>query len=226
MENEVSLAGRKVLVTAGPTWVALDKVRVITSVFSGNTGLSIAKAMADAGAEVLLLMGPGSAQVTSEDEERMCVERFRYFGELESLLESNLDEKRFDVIVHSAAVGDYEPAEMLDEKIPSGFDELQITLKPTRKLIRLIREKAPDAFMIQFKLETGKSEEELIEAAWRGLIDIGGDIVVANLLEGITADSHAAYVIDPERKVLGVNDKEELSRCVVSIVSASFEGKR
>lgn len=225
MSVELLLAGRRALVTAGPTWVPLDRVRVITSIFSGNTGLSIARAMALAGAEVTLLMGPGNAVLTPEDEESMQVRRFRYFNELESMLEEALEQSQFDVIVHSAAVADYEPAETLEEKIPSGFDELQITLKPTRKLVRGIRESAPGALLVQFKLETGKSEEELIDAAWRSLMDAGGELVVANLLEEITETGHRAYIIDPSRNVVHVNDKGELSERLVSIVSDTLKGK-
>ncbi len=223
MVNEVLLSGVKALVTAGPTWVALDRVRVITSIFSGSTGLSIARAFVKAGAEVIMLMGPGMAPVSSEDEDSMFFRRFRFFHEFESLLETTLDESRFDVIVHSAAVADYEPLEMRDEKIPSGFGELQISLKPTRKLIRVIRDKAPEAFLIQFKLETDMSEDELVDAAWRGLTDVGGDIVVANLLEEITGDSHHAYIIDPARSVFPVNDKDELSSRLVCIVSENMK---
>jgi phosphopantothenoylcysteine synthetase/decarboxylase len=213
--------GMKVLVTAGPTWVALDKVRVITSVFTGNTGLSIARAFAASGAEVTLLLGPGMADLEQDDEESMRIVRFRYLDELASLLESELDGDGYDVIVHSAAVADYAPAEVSDEKIPSGFDELQITLKPTRKLVEMIRGKAPDAFLVQFKLETGKPGEELIEAAWRGLMDTGGNLVVANLLEEITEDSHKAYIVDPAKQVQTVDDKADLAARLVDVVSAN-----
>ena len=223
-DEQAPLNGTKVLVTAGPTWVPIDRVRVITSIFTGNTGLNIARAFATAGAEVTLLLGPGSAALTPEDEESMHIRRFRYLSELAAALKDALEETRFDVIVHSAAVADYEPADVRDEKIPSGFDELQISLQPTKKLIRDIRKRAPDAFLIQFKLETGRPEDELVDAAWRGLIDIGGDIVVANLLEEITEESHKAYLIDPGRKVTAVHDKSEMAAELVRIAASRAEG--
>jgi phosphopantothenoylcysteine synthetase/decarboxylase len=222
-ENKKTLVGYKVLVTAGPTWVPLDKVRVITSIFSGSTGLSIAAAFASAGAETTLLLGPGFAQATAEQKEAMDIQRFRFFREFAEKLESTLDENRFDIIIHSAAVADYEPADFRDEKIPSGYDELQITLKPTRKLIKMIREKAPDAFLVQFKLETGKTSEELISAAWQALADSGGDIVVANLLEDITETTHRAYIINPARKVSIVESKAQLSAQLVSITATALK---
>ena len=94
---------------------------------------------------------------------------------------------------------------------------MTISLKPTRKLIKTIREEAPESFLIQFKLETGKTEDELINIALSGLIDVGGDLVVANLLEKITDDSHLAYIIDPERKVITVNNKEQLAAHLIAI---------
>lgn len=223
VENKKILTGFKALVTAGPTWVPLDKVRVITSIFSGSTGLNIASAFADAGAETTLLLGPGLAQVSPEQKEAMEIRRFRYFREFAEKLESSLDETKFDIIIHSAAVADYEPADFRDEKIPSGYDELQITLKPTPKLIRMIREKAPDAFLVQFKLETGKTAEELISTAWQSLADSGGDIVVANLLEDITETTHRAYIINPARKVLTVENKAQLSAQLVSIIAEALK---
>ena len=223
VENKKILIGLKALVTAGPTWVPLDKVRVITSIFSGGTGLNIAWAFANAGAETTLLLGPGFVRVSPEQKELIEVKRFKYFREFESLLDSTLNENKFDIIIHSAAVADYEPEDFRNEKIPSGYDELQITLKPTPKLIKMIREKAPDAFLVQFKLETGKTAEELISAAWQALADSGGDIVVANLLEDITETTHRAYIINPARKVLTVENKAQLSAQLVSLIAEALK---
>jgi hypothetical protein len=87
----------------------------------------------------------------------------------------------------------------------------------------MIREKAPDAFLVQFKLETDKTAEELISAAWQALADSGGDIVVANLLEDITDASHRAYIINPARKVMTVEDKMQLSAQLVSITAETLK---
>ena len=133
MSNIENLMNTRVLITAGPTWTALDRVRVLTSVFSGETGLQIARKFAALGCQVTLLMGPGRANLNRDDRSRMVIKQFFYFEELEGLLTEHLSKDFFDVIVHSSAVADYSPRTPFDGKIPSGFQDLNIKLSPTPK---------------------------------------------------------------------------------------------
>lgn len=220
MSKIENLMNTRVLITAGPTWTALDRVRVLTSVFSGETGLQIARKFAALGCQVTLLMGPGRANLNRDDRSRMVIKQFFYFEELEGLLTEHLSKDFFDVIVHSSAVADYSPRTPFDGKIPSGFQDLNIRLSPTPKLIDVIRSKATSSFLITFKLEVGKTEEELIETGWNSLKRHRADLVVANDFLMMDADHHVAFIVDPERRVIRVENKgqlcDELARLVAN----------
>lgn len=210
MSEIEDLMNTRVLVTAGPTWVSLDRVRVLTSAFSGETGLQIARKFAALGYQVTLLMGPGRANLTQDDRSRMVIKQFFYFEELEGLLTEHLSRDFFDVIVHSSAVADYSPTNPFDGKIPSGYQNLNIKLSPTPKLIDMIRSKATASFLIAFKLEVGKTEEELIETGWKSLKRHRADLAVANDFLMMDADHHVAFIVDPERRVIRVENKWQL----------------
>jgi len=199
-----------VLVTAGPTWVAIDQVRVITSVFSGETGLRIARYLSGLGCQVTLFMGPGRARFLSDDGNRMRVLNFFHFDELKTLLRISLQENSYDVIVHSVAVPDYLPLNSVNGKIKSGFSNLKVVLIPIPKLIDKIRAMAESSLLVAFKLEVGKSENELIRAAWDSLRQHSADLMIANNLEQICGEDHVAFIIDLSHQIVRVENKTQL----------------
>ena len=160
--------GKKVLVTAGPTWTAVDRVRVMTSVFSGETGLRFARHLKNLGAEVTLLMGPGRAKFQQEDWTKMNIRQFFYYDELAALLKEETNSFSYDIIIHSSAVSDYKVSNAGSGKTPSGQD-LTLNLEPTAKLVDIIRKDCPDAFLVKFKLQVGLTPEELYEIALNSL---------------------------------------------------------
>ena len=202
--------GKKILVTAGPTWAAVDRVRVMTSIFSGETGLRFARHFNDLGAQVTLLMGPGRAKYHKEDWSEMNIRQFFYYDELSELLEEELDENSYDFVIHSAAVSDYKTDQSYTGKTPSGLNDFSIQLTPTAKLVDRIREKSPSTFLIKFKLQVGLSPEELYEIALSSLKTTGADLIVANDLDTMEGDNHVAYIIDPQGKSRKVLTKEEM----------------
>lgn len=202
------LEGRRVLVTAGPTWVAVDRVRVITTVFTGETGLAIARHFRSLGAEVDLWMGPGRARLTAQDRSELSVTDFRYYDDLASLVHKQ-EVSRYDVIVHSAAVADYKPI-AAEGKIGSGLDELTITLKPTEKLVDVLRRRAPGSVLVKFKLEVGLTEAELLEIAAKSRSHSEAEFIVANVYEGMSATKHEAHILDETGHVVPVQNKNQL----------------
>src|SRR4051812_16496474 len=177
-DERQSLLGRKVLVTAGPTWVAVDRVRVITTVFTGETGLRIARHFRQLGAEVDLWMGPGRARISTLDRSELSITDFRYYDDLASLVKTAAV-SHYDVIVHSAAVADYRPVPA-EGKIGSGLTELTITLKPTEKLVDILRHRAPRAVLVKFKLEVGLTTDALLEVATHSREHSEAEFIVAN----------------------------------------------
>lgn len=189
---------RRLLVTAGSTSVALDRVRVLVNIFRGRTGEQIARVAAEKGWDVTLL----SSAPTALQEHNPGIRRrgYRTFEDLESLMEQEITTGRFDAIVHSAAVGDFKVAAMhvikgvvLERlelrgpsaaKIPSNHDRLFVELVPAKKLVDQIR--SPWGFtgkLVKFKLQADMPDEQLLEIAHGSRLMSKADIIVANCLE-------------------------------------------
>jgi phosphopantothenoylcysteine decarboxylase/phosphopantothenate--cysteine ligase len=202
---------KKVLVTAGPTWTAVDRVRVITSIFSGETGLRFARHFKDLGAQVTLLMGPGRAKFLTEDWTAMNIKQFFYYDDLADMLEEELEQNHFDIIIHSSAVSDYKTANAGSGKIPSGKN-LSLDFEPTAKLVDRIHTASPDSFLVKFKLQVGLTPEELFEIAFNSLKSTGADLIVANDLDTMDGENHLAYIIDPQGSSRKVATKDSMCR--------------
>jgi len=226
---------KKILITAGPTWVPVDDVRVITNVFGGTTGYRIATLAAKMGAEVTLLLGPYTIRETSImiDEPfgniltkakdiffaktriflaggKIKIVNYQYFDELMNLMKERISTGEYNAVIHSAAVADYAPLKT-DGKIGSEFNGLEIRTAPTPKIISYIKEEwDPDIFLVQFKLEVGLTEKELLTRAYLGLVKYGGDLVVANNKFGTSETTAAAYFVDAAKNVTVVAKREEM----------------
>jgi len=219
-----TLRDKKILVTAGPTWVPIDSVRVISNISSGLTGITIAQHAASRGADVTLLLGPAcikdslACRNRKPGQAKLKIVRFKYFDELKRIIERQLDEKKYDILIHTAAVSDYRPVKVFNGKIKSGKQELKIFLKPTLKLTDILKRNGRGAFLVMFKLEVKTSRKKLIDAAYKDMIRAGADLVVANNLEDINETSHKGYVIDLKKKVNSVATKKELADRLFQII--------
>ena len=205
----------RVLVTAGPTCVRIDKVRVLTNLFSGRTGFLIAKFLKDKGFPTTLLLGP--ARFISEAKGLNLI-RFKYFEELRSLIKKELKGRAYKVVIHSAAVSDYKPLKVYKGKISSSQDRLLIELKPTPKIIKEIRRIRPDIYLIQFKLEVGETKNKLIDKAYKSLLENNSDLVVANDLKDIRGSGYRAYLIDREKNVEVIRGRRDLAQKLFRVV--------
>ena len=185
-----NLNGKRILITAGPTWVPIDTVRVISNTASGKTGILLAKALAKLDAKVTLLLGPvGSYHI----DKNIKVIDFNFFEELNSLIKSELRSKRYDIVIHSAAVSDYTPLSKVRKKISSNAKILSLTLKQTPKIINSLRKLSPGSFLVGFKFEPQAVKSILIKEA-RSLIRRAKlNIAVAN---SARKDKYAAYLVD------------------------------
>ncbi len=202
------LSRRRILVTAGPTWVPVDRVRVITTTFTGETGLVLARHLRSLGAEVTLWYGPGRCLPSEADRKNLKIIDFKTYGDLATLAKE-AELSGFDAIVHSAAVADYQPVPA-EGKIPSGLGELTITLRPTEKLVDILRARAPRAILVKFKLETGITTERLLEVAEKSRAFSRAEFIVANLREGMSETGHTAHLLDDSGQRWDVADKAGL----------------
>ncbi len=211
------MARKKVLVTAGPTWTPVDRVRVLTSVFSGETGLRIARFFKDQDCEVHLFMGPGRAKYEKADWADMKISQFFYYEDLKKLLiETELN--CFDIILHSSAVSDFQCSDVHNGK-RSSKDGFSIPLKPTEKLVDYIREDAPDAFLVKFKLQVGLSEQELHEIAMNSLKQSNANLIVANNLDEMDGEKHQTYIIQPDGTSTPAKTKTELCQNLKELIN-------
>ncbi len=152
--HEKDLAGKRVLVTAGPTQEDLDPVRFLTNRSSGKMGYAIAKAAARRGASVTLISGP-----TALDAPRYVrTLPVRSAGEMFTAVME--EAHAADIVIKAAAVADYRPAQIAEEKLKKADGELNIPLARTRDILgELGRRKRPGQFLCGFSMETENLEE-------------------------------------------------------------------
>lgn len=209
----------KILITAGSTWARIDQVRILTNRFSGKTGLYLANKLSKKGHKVTLIINPYSVgKVTGINSFY-----FHYFAEFKKKITELLKSNSFDAVVHTAAVSDYLPKISRQGKIPSGKKDLNISLTPAPKIIKIIRNLAKNSLLIQFKLEVKK--RGIINKAYRSLGENGSDYVVANALEDLKS-GYKAILIDKQKNKSNINSKKDLVSQINKIVITSAKAKR
>jgi len=182
---------KNVLITAGSTWVALDKVRVISNIASGSTGFILADKFKKIGAKVTLLLGPGN--FCRPKNPGIKIVHFKFFSELEELLKKELAKKIYAAVIHAAAVADYRPKKEIHRKVSSGLDNWEINLVPTKKLVNNLKDYAPGLIAVGFKFEPDTGKNKLIDKGKRLLKQANLDLVVANSNKN---KLYQAYILD------------------------------
>ncbi len=217
------LTGKNILITAGPTWVAIDRVRVITNIFSGRSGCIIARESRQMGAKVKLLLGPGRPNLPTSFFKGIKVIKYHYFDELLNIIKYELTNAHYDAVIHSAAIADYMPLRpQVNKKIPSGKNKFIIKLKPTVKIIKLLKKWDPDIFLVQFKLEIGKKKDELIRIGYQSMRKNNADLIVVNDLDKMDGYKHEAFIIDLKKNIKMVSTRNSLARNLLKIVAQNI----
>jgi phosphopantothenoylcysteine decarboxylase/phosphopantothenate--cysteine ligase len=154
-DPQQNFRGKKVMVTMGPTQEAIDPVRFISNHSSGKMGLAIAKAFEGQGAEVFVVSGPVSLNLTSENFHLFHVRSAGEMYEAAKKLHADMD-----ICVFTAAVADYAPADVATEKIKKQGDTLQLSLKKNVDIaFELGKAKHPSQIHVGFALETENEEQ-------------------------------------------------------------------
>lgn len=215
------LSGKKILITAGPTWVPIDKVRAITNVFGGALGFIMAETAYKMGADVTLLFGPGRVCLPFPKKKFQII-KFKYFDELLKLVKKEVGSKKYNAVIHSAAVSDYTPVIAEKGKIKSGKKKLIIKLKPTIKIVDLIKKIDPDTFLVKFKLEVNLPEKKLIDVARKSMISSNADMMVANSFNAISTN-HKAFIIDKSVNIKKVVGKKNIADSLLRVLSIKMK---
>jgi phosphopantothenoylcysteine decarboxylase / phosphopantothenate---cysteine ligase len=184
------LKGRRVLVSAGPTFEAIDPVRFIGNRSSGKMGFAIAQAAAERGASVELVAGPVSL-TTPPGVTRHNV---RSALEMQTALQA-LTKTRCDALVMCAAVGDFRPQHVGEKKLERGAGlTLELVANPDI-IASLAQTVSPRPLCVAFALETG-TEEAIVQRAQAKLARKGVDLVVANAAEdAFEGDTNRAHLV-------------------------------
>lgn len=153
-ETSKPLSGKKVLITAGPTYEKIDPVRFIGNYSSGKMGFALAEACAEAGAEVMLVAGPVSLKTNHSSIDRIDVES------AEEMYRAVLSEyDRSDIAIMCAAVADYAPETVSDVKLKRTGEDRILRLRPNPDIAaELGRRKRPGQCLVGFALETNDEE--------------------------------------------------------------------
>jgi phosphopantothenoylcysteine decarboxylase / phosphopantothenate---cysteine ligase len=209
------LKGKKVLVTAGPTYEHIDPVRFIGNHSSGKMGIALARAFALRGAEVHLVLGPSTQ--TTEDLYRTT----RVVSSAEMLHAASADFDTLDIAVFSAAVADYTPLEVAEHKIKKSDDCLDIRLKKNTDIAATFgMHKRAGQLSVGFALETEKE----LEHAQIKLKKKNFDFVVLNSLQdqgaGFRHDTNKVTILDKDNKVwpFELKSKEAVAQDIVAMV--------
>ncbi len=214
--QDLPLSGKKALVTAGPTYEAIDPVRFIGNRSSGKMGYAIAEELANQGAEVLLVSGPSNLTVVNSKITRKDVESAQ---EMLDACMADFAEK--DIIVMSAAVADYKPENEATEKLKKKNNDLPLSLKPTQDILALMGEqKSAKQFIVGFALET----ENELENAKSKLKKKNLDMVVLNSLKdqgaGFGHDTNKITIIDKKevQHSFGLKSKVDVANDIVNLI--------
>ncbi len=192
LKKKLPLRGKKALVTAGPTYEAIDPVRFIGNHSSGKMGFAIAEELSALGADVTLVTGPTSLKLANNSIRRIDI------TSAEEMLHASLQAFPDTAIaILSAAVADYRPAEVSDLKIKKEGSDLSLNMVKTADILAALgREKKTGQILIGFALETNNEEENAIGKLRKKNLDF---IVLNSLRDegaGFKNDQNKITIID------------------------------
>jgi len=220
LQNTLPLKGKKILVTAGPTYEPIDPVRFIGNHSTGKMGFDIADAAANLGAEVLLVSGPSYLNPQNNQ-----VKVYRVFSALEMYNFCHENFESVDSVVAAAAVADYRPKVVATQKIKKNEETFTIELEKNPDILASLGKNKRNQFLIGFALET----ENEIEHAKAKIIKKNLDLIVLNSLNdagaGFGKPTNKVTFIDKDFNIFpqDLKSKEEVAKDIVSKIVQYYE---
>ncbi|WP_233898980.1 bifunctional phosphopantothenoylcysteine decarboxylase/phosphopantothenate--cysteine ligase CoaBC [Tenacibaculum piscium] len=211
--SKLPLRGKKILITAGPTYEAIDPVRFIGNHSSGKMGFEIAKTAADLGAEVFLIAGPSHQKVTHSFIDRINVKSAQEMYDA-----CHQYYKNVDVAILAAAVADYRPKNIATQKIKKKDAALVIELEPTKDILKSLGQEKTTQLLVGFALETNNE----IENAKSKIVKKNLDLIILNSLQdkgaGFATDTNKITIIDADfnQKPFELKSKKEVSVDIIN----------
>jgi len=214
-----NLEGKTVLITAGPTYEAIDPVRFIGNHSSGKMGFSLAEEAVRRGAKVILISGPTSQKTSTKNIEihrvtsakEMYDEVFKYY-------------EKVDIAIASAAVADYAPKIVAKEKIKKSEEEFTIELVKNPDILKTMGEKKTHQFLVGFALETQNEEENAKSKLQKKNLDM---IVLNSLRDegaGFQKDTNKVKILThSEQKEFSLKSKDEVAKDILDFVETQLK---
>ena len=217
--NKQPLKGKKLLLTAGPTYEAIDPVRFIGNHSSGKMGFAIAKTAANLGAEVILIAGP-----SAETIQHSFVKRIDVKSAEEMYTQAHLYFKDTDIAILSAAVADYRPKNVAAQKIKKKDATIEIVLEKTKDILASLGEIKEHQLLVGFALETNNEAEN----AKGKLKKKNLDLIVLNSLQdkgaGFARDTNKITIIDKDlsMQTFGLKSKDAVAEDIMNAIVAKL----
>lgn len=214
-------AGKKVLLTAGPTYEKIDPVRFIGNYSSGKMGFALAEELAGRGAEVTLVVGPVALKTAHSGIRRIDVESAaQMYEQVMAHTVSN------DVVISCAAVADFTPIQRADVKLKRGKEQLTLELQPTVDIAAALgAQKKSGQVLVGFALETNDEESHAIQKLHTKNLDL----IVLNRLKDENAcfgyDTNKVTMIDRDEKQYHYNlkSKQAVAKDIVDRIQLLLE---
>ena len=221
-QDTTELVGKKVLITAGPTYEAIDPVRFIGNHSSGKMGFALAEEMAMKGATVTLVTGPTKEKISIDTIKRIDV--VSASDMYNTCLEFASDS---DILIMSAAVADYTPITVATNKIKKKEGSWEVALTKTKDILYSIgQQKKNNQFLVGFALETNNE----IEHAKQKLINKNADCIVLNSLNDANAgfghQTNKITLLDKSGNITAfdLKSKKEVAKDIVSFIISKLNG--
>ncbi|HMI05173.1 MAG TPA: bifunctional phosphopantothenoylcysteine decarboxylase/phosphopantothenate--cysteine ligase CoaBC [Pedobacter sp.] len=209
IQKDLPFFGKKVLITAGPTYEAIDPVRFIGNHSSGKMGFAIADQFVKLGADVTLITGP------TEQKSELTVKRIDVVSAAQMLKACEQEFGNADIMVMSAAVADYTPVTVAGQKIKKNDGSLIIELTKTKDILAALgRSKTNAQILVGFALETEKEEDHAKEKLTKKNLDL----IVLNSLNdkgaGFKTDTNKITIFNKafEKTVFDIKSKTEVAK--------------
>ncbi len=213
--STTDLSGKRILITAGPTYEAIDPVRFIGNHSSGKMGFALAEEAAKKGANVTLISGPTALKIQNPNIEFHGVTSAR-----EMFDEVFKHYYAADIAIMSAAVADYTPKIVAPEKIKKNEEEFSIQLVKNPDILKTMGEKKTHQFLVGFALETQNEEENAKGKLNRKNLDM---IVLNSLRDsgaGFRGDTNKIKIItQTEQKEFSLKTKEEVAKDILDFIN-------
>ena len=219
VQFEKDLAGKRILVSAGPTSEPIDPVRFISNHSTGKMGYAIAKHCMRRGAEVTLVTG----KTNLPKPMFMNVIDVTTAADMFDALRENFE--RHDIVIKSAAVADYRPIDVAKDKIKKSDGDMSIALERTTDILGYLgQHKRPDQFLCGFSMET----KDMLENSKKKLVKKNVDMIVANNLKqagaGFGTDTNIVTLITRDNAVeLPIMRKDEVAKAIVDEIINSWQ---